>query len=99
MGCVLGESQGREGAHRTSSTLKRDVSRVRTGVKLGEGQGLVLGGGVKRKMTRWICYTHSIVMSSLLFEWRAESIQTGRHTEKHTSTLKHSQNSIHMYTC
>lgn len=53
--------------HMTSDTLKSDVSWVGIGEKLGEGQELVLSGG-----RVW-----------LLFEWRADSIQTGRHSEKH----------------
>lgn len=45
MGCMLGESEGWEGARKTSNTPKSNVSWVEIRERLGGGQELVLVEG------------------------------------------------------
>lgn len=81
MGCVLGESQGREGAHRTSNTLKSDVSWAGAGEEFGRGAGARWGGQEEddKQDLLHTKYFHVFVV------W----VEGWVFTEKHTSTLSH----------
>lgn len=80
MGCMLGESERWEEAHKISNTVKSDVSGVGIRERLGGGQELVLVVGVKRKMSRKIY--HTVLLHLLCCASGCWSIQTDRYTER-----------------